>query len=479
MSGRKKNGQITPIEKMEMQEVCAYRPKSGSMVSSIPCCRTLHDKFCFKLVVFLAVFVLDAVDLVSDWLLYADVAGAEEGLVYGPPEDVIRYLLLTFSIIGSLTFTFEIINLWWEIFRDDPWIDVDLLSAITVWIEDVPQITINVVIVACREEAISYFQLVKASVIIIGAVIRIIVSLVRYCGKKARHDLQCARVNPESRRHVVYRVFIMIALILTLGGAITIFMFTQSERNPDGSLNFKIPHSVVEGEYDDQKYFQDVNIFFAHELFDWDSTSVTSAEQLNLVRLFKINDIKNEKIDRTIKIQYDKATSPTKVVIWESDVSGSMQVKECFTMDRSGKTITIGTNCATYISGPFNQYVLKFHYIKPSVPSLIFGDIKYNIKVQYSSSTKCETPNFVINNNLKDHYRNSKVAALHYFRVGKGTNQTNHVIHPVPTGANPVEFYHSKSLEDIIDVWKTGFAYCKSTGSQAPHLDTSIAVSCN
>ncbi|XP_053375524.1 uncharacterized protein LOC128547303 [Mercenaria mercenaria] len=472
---RQKNRKITAVETMEIQDTCAYRPKSGGMMSSIPCCGHLHDKLCFKLFVFLAVFLLDAVDLVSDWLLYVDVAGAEEGLVYGPPEDILRYSLLAFSIIGSFTFTFEIVNLWWDVFRNDPWLDADLLSAITVWIEDVPQITINVVIVACREEAISYFQLVKASVIIIGAVIRIIVSLIRYCNKKARHDLQCAKVNPESRRHVVYRVFIMIGLIITLGGAITIFMFTQSERNPDGSLNFKVPHSVIEGEYDDQKYFHNVSIYFSHKLFDWDTTSKVSPENLNLVRLFRINDIRREKVDRTIKVQYDQQTGPTKIIIWERDIHGTMKAKECFQMDKTNQKLTIGPNCASFISPKVNQYVLKFRYIKPSIPRLIFGDIKYNIKVQVSPAT-CKTPEFAINNDIKDHSDNRKVAALHYYRTKGDSTETNHIVHKSATEGT---FYHSADLEDIIDVWKTGFAYCKSSGSLAPHLDNFIDVSCS
>lgn len=474
MSAKQRNG-ITPVENMELQEMCQYRPQSKGMVASIPCCRGLHDKLCFKIFVFLLVVCLDAADLISDWLLYADVAAAEEGLVYGPPEDSVRYSLLAFSIIGSLTFFFEIINLWWEIFRNDPWIDVDLLSAITVWIEDVPQIIINVAIVACREEAISYFQLVKASVIIIGAIIRVIVSLIRYCSKRARQDLQCAKVNPESRRHVVYRVFIMVGLLLTLGGAIAIFLFTQSERNPDGSLNFKVPHSVIEGEYDDQKYFHNVSIYFSHELFDWDSTTSTSVENLNLVRLFKINDIRQEKVDRTIKIQYNQLSGQTKVVIWESDTTGTMQAKECFQMDRVNKKVAIETGCSSYLPTTINQFVIKFHYIKPSVPRLIFGDIKYNIQVKYTSG-KCQPPDFVINDNIKDHSKNSKVAALHYYRTAGSSVETNHVIHSSTTDGT---FYHSSDLQDISDVWKTGFTSCKSSGSLAPHQDNSIDVPCS
>ena len=107
-------------------------------------------------------------DLFSDWLLYVDVSLAEEGLVYGPPGDAAIYALLAFSIIGSLTFVFEAVNLWWEVFRNNPWLDTDLVSAVTIWIEDLPQISINVYIAMCREDPISVFQLSKASIVLIG-----------------------------------------------------------------------------------------------------------------------------------------------------------------------------------------------------------------------------------------------------------------------------------------------------------------------
>jgi hypothetical protein len=59
------------------------------------------------------------------------------------------------------------------LFRNNPLIDPELLSALTIWIEDVPQITINIFIALCREDAISYYQIIKAGVIIFGGFIRV------------------------------------------------------------------------------------------------------------------------------------------------------------------------------------------------------------------------------------------------------------------------------------------------------------------
>ncbi|XP_045170841.2 uncharacterized protein LOC123533264 [Mercenaria mercenaria] len=452
----------------------AIRTKPDGLVSSIPFCRGFHGKRYFKFIVFLLIVILDTADLASDWLLYNDVANTKEGLVYGPLEGSIRYALLVTCIIGTQSITIEIINLSLEIFRGNPWFDLELLSAVIIWIEDVPQITINVVIIACREEAISYFQLVKASVLIAGAIIRVLFSLILYCSNKAIRDIKRVKKNHESRSRVFNRALIMTGLIITLGGAAMVFLFTQYERNPDGTINFKVPNSYVEGEYDDAKYFNNVSIYFSHELFDWNTTASRYAEHRNLFRLFKINEIRQEKVDRMIIIQYDELTGPTKFVIKESDMSGNVRVNECFQMDRTGKNVTIGSNCTAYIALSINEFVFKFRYIKPYVPKLIFGDIKYNIKVKYNSASTCKSPDYVISNSIKDQ-SNKRVASLHYYRTKGSLDETNHVIH---TSATHGTFYHSRSLQDIRDVWKTGFAHCKSTGSLAPHHDDSIDVQC-
>lgn len=115
---------------------------------------------------------MNVVDFVSDWLLFIDVSLLQDGLVYGPVEKSVLYALLAFSIVGTLTFTFEVLNFWYEVFRNNAWMDSELASAITIWVEDLPQIVINVYIAWCREDAISVFQLVKASITLLGKISR-------------------------------------------------------------------------------------------------------------------------------------------------------------------------------------------------------------------------------------------------------------------------------------------------------------------
>lgn len=473
MSPRKNKG--IKMTKREQMEYCAVRPQSDNSYYML-CCDKCRNNFCCKVVIFTMVLIFSIIDLVSDWLLFRDVTTIKVGLVYGPVENILKHLLMAFSFVGSLTFIFELVNLWFGMFRKCACINVDLLSAIIIWIEDVPQIVINVVIVACREEAASYFQLVKASLIITGAIIRIIATIICYCGRKAYEDLYCAKVNCKSRMRVTYRVFIVLGIIITLFGAVTVFMFTQVERNPDGGLNFKIPHNILEGQYDEVKYFHNVSIYFSHRAFEWDP-ALTFPEKINLLRLFAINDIRKSSFDRIIKIQLDQASESTKVIIWVGNSDGNFQEPaECFEIARIPRQLYFTKDgCSGYITSTANtlEYMLKFHYVKASVPERVFGDIKYNVKVKKNNT--CSDLDFTIKDNIYDHLADIQTAALHYYRARDSVAEMYHVNHINSTTG---QFYHTSQLQDINEVWRTGFIYCKCSGSLAPHLDSDISITC-
>lgn len=432
------------------------------VMEDLHCCIRVRNKMWFKVFVFLVVLGLDSADLISDWLLFRDVFSTEEGLVYGPPEDALTYALLSFSILGTLTFLFEVVNLWWEIFRDNPWIDSDLASSITIWVEDVPQIIINVLIVLCREEAISYFQLVKASVLIIGVVIRIIVSLIRYCSKKNLKEAK--KHTPESRRHVAYRVFIMFGLMCVLGGSIAIFMLTQFERHPDGSIQFNLPKTAFEGKFHEEKYFDNVSIYLNHPVLD----SSTGNSDVQFIRLISIYDIRN-KADKIFKLSYDENTK-TNFIIWESDNSRNLQTKECFSINKVTKLVTISPSCsASFITSQKSEFTFKFHFLHPSIPELIFGDITYNVKVQENGNCHDPTSDIVTNPNQRSGTGNARSAVIHYYRTHLSSDS-----HLLTTRL----YEYPSDLTDIAEIWKTGFASCESSGSLAPHRDTSLSTAC-
>jgi len=411
--------------------------------------------------VYVALLVLAIADLVSDWMFFRDVATAKNGLAYGPTRDLYKWLLLAFSILGTLMSLFEMGNLCSGICAEEQCFDLDEVNLFVVWIGDFPLLVVSVFIAACREEAISYFQLAKACLPIAGYVIRIINIFCKLCDK----ECEC--------KWVAFGIVSILGLLGSLGCSVTIFLFTQTERYPDGSLNFKIPHSVVEGKYDHEKYFANVSIYFSHNIFE-PAGQQTGIVDANILRLLKIDDIKSAPDDLSINV-----TINNKLTAADYMIEGVRPATECFTYDRTTNKIKIPIKgaCPTgFITAPTDVFYFTFHFIKPSPPGLIFGDISYNMKYKSAGSDTCQYPNFTIENEVSDHSYNTDEAALQYYRAAG--NEVSDNFHIQYTSSTDGKFYHPKDLIDIEEVWRMGFAFCKCTGSLSPNRDAGLLVKC-
>jgi len=452
---------------MEMMDFTQNKPvDEGQTIDGIPCCRQYHDKREFKLFVYIVFFLLDAADLIVDWMFFYDVATTKSGLAYGPPRDELKYPLLAFSVIGTLVSLFEMANLWRHIFRKNPWCDIDRVKVFVIWIEDVPQLIINVLIAACREEAISYVQLAKACIPIVATLIRLNISLCRPCLKSRCQSCQSFCQSCYKCSHILT----IIGLLVSLGCCISIFVFTKTERNPDGSLNLKIPHSIFEGKYDHEKYFANVSVYFSHKIFDHPGQQ-TEVGDSNILRLLKIDDIKSAPDDLHINVTINNNFTSADYMI-----EGTGLAMECFTYDKTTNNINIPVKgaCPTgFITTPTDAFYFTFHFIKPSPPGLIFGDISYNMKYKNARFPTCQDPNFTIEDEVSDRTDNTDEAALQYYRAAVSDNF--HIQHTSPTNG---KFYHPKDLIDIKDIWKMGFGYCKCTGSLSPNRDADLLVKC-
>ena len=422
---------------------------------------TCITKECCKKVVYLVLLLLAIADLVSDWMFFRDVAMAKKGLAYGPSRDLYKWLLLAFSITGTGVSVFEMVNLCSGILCEDQSCDLDKVKLCVIWIGDLPLLVVSIFIAACREEAISYFQLAKACLPIAGYLIRIILIFSKSCCKKC--TCKC----------VAFVIASIIGLLVSLGCSVTIFLFTQYERNPDGSLNFKIPHSVVEGKYDHEKYFANVSVYFSHDIFDPPGQQ-TGLVDANILRLLKIDDVKSAPDDLSINV-----TINNKLTAADYMIEGVRPAMECFTYDKTTNKIKIPIkgSCSTgFITAPTDVFYFTFHFIKPSPPGLIFGDISYNMKYRSAGYAACQYPNFTIENEVSDHSYKTDEAALQYFRAAG--NEVSDNFHIQYTSSTDGKFYHPKDLIDIEEVWRMGFAFCKCTGSLSPNRDAGLLVKC-
>ncbi|KAI8749133.1 hypothetical protein BgiMline_028439 [Biomphalaria glabrata] len=411
---------------------------------------------------------------INDWLFYTDVKDMGTGIVYGEPDQDAVRALLAFSIIGTLAFIFEIIKLFLEFINepDESWFYSDSLCALVIWLVDIPQMIISFSLILCREEPISVFQLGKACVIITGIVVRILVSLATFYNDK--HN---------KKHHLKFKVCFMLGMITEFSFAVTIFALNQTERNDSGTTSFRVPTTLLDDQFTDQRYFAHVSIFASHaHFFNQDQLDPDKHDSVvNWIRLTTINKLRsspNKELE--FKIQFEQVANVLKMAIWEKLPSWTLVV--CYIANISIASIQTVTNttCAAtnYFNHPVNAFI-KFRYEEPSsmFKKNVLGEIYVNMKLNQSG--QC-TPYSDYRSTIQDSLTDQVNMTLHYYRTNLSLLPTdaNHMKH---NGTEDVAFFRNteSDMTDVLQIWKTGWEECKATGHIAPVLDPAMKLNCS
>ncbi|KAK7089446.1 uncharacterized protein [Littorina saxatilis] len=418
-----------------------------------------------RVILYVLLAILEVFDFFSDWMFFAEMKTAKKGLVYGPPEKAALWSLLVFAILG-LWFIFDLLNLWRDKFSDkEPWVDTTLLSAIILWFEDVPQIIISFSIAYCREDPSSVFQLIKASLVFVDLAIHICVACYDYCKDRMKSKLQ-----------KICWGFIALGMLINTCFAIVVFIFTQAHRDSNNDIKVHQPKSLFKDTYNNQRYFQNVSVFF--HLPDFAASTPSQSTGSEWVRLTSINDILN--LDNAgvmnFNLVHEKTNAHVKMALYKENKAGNnqkgdWQLSGCYQMELATRAM-ISVNestCrgASFFSNNRTSVFIGFSFTAPDsivFRERIFGEIYYNIKVfNNGQCTDLTTP-----------------PAIHYYRVNATISDNN--AKDLLMGGGTPRFYRSDTndLQDVREVWKTGFyQQCKSSGSLAPVLDSGITVECS
>ena len=196
--------------------------------------------------------------VVFDWLWVADSLNVEKALVFGPmPEDILIVLILVVSI-GTISFIIETTNTIVTNCCDKEYVNEDVTSVITLLVEEVPESTLNLMLVLCREIPMSYWQLIRALLAILGALIRSTKCLVKYITRRRQGTMKKG-LSPWILRLVVF-----LACLYTLIASVLVWTFTYIE--PDGSFN--TPDSIGGKSYKSDRYFTSAGVYFSLPLYD-------------------------------------------------------------------------------------------------------------------------------------------------------------------------------------------------------------------
>ncbi|KAH3826406.1 hypothetical protein DPMN_128311 [Dreissena polymorpha] len=240
--------------------------------------------------------VLNFGNLLSDWLVYCSYALVEEGLVVGPYENntIIKEMFLIFTAISSFTVFPEVCLDWAEIIMDKKKDNIFAgLRAAIIIVTDMPLMMMNTVMRICTEKDNTYYQMAKAIVIVIGALIRFLLTGIKIRVKQKKGIKHRKMIGLHCRVCVEQVQFTF---------AIVLFILSQTKQNNHGGTEFQVPHALY-AKNDDSKYFTNVSIFFSHPYLDYKSNY--AAHDINLIRLLSIYKLKNSMTEQTVNIHYD------------------------------------------------------------------------------------------------------------------------------------------------------------------------------
>ncbi|XP_025089942.1 uncharacterized protein LOC112561591 [Pomacea canaliculata] len=148
---------------------------------------------------------------------------------------------------------------------------------------------------------------------------------------------------------------------------------------------------------------------------------------------------------------------------------------ECYRMELTTGNIS-RVNMSDCWNSLFSQPTslhINFTYTPPEpvIKEKIFGDIVYNMKVMKNNSCMA--------------YKNSAASGngpplpiFGYFRVNASlANFTGP--HLLLDNGQPRLYRPQRDLQDISEVWRTGYGRCESSGTRAPTFDSSKEVDCS
>ncbi|XP_059178007.1 uncharacterized protein LOC131957299 [Physella acuta] len=436
--------------------------------------RMTGPKYLIHVITFIFLLGIDLADFICDWLFFTDVSSAEKGLVYGVPDKIIVRAILAFCIVGSVTFILEIVNLWKEFFHQKTRIDSDVLSAIVIWIEDVPQIALSLALAVCREEPISVFQLGKAVVVTLGILIRIFVLVVKFCNKRL------------SKNHLKIKFVIAAGSLVELSCAVAIFILIHTEKGNKGDVTFRVPTTILENQFKDASYFNNVSVFINHPVyFDNVNPNVSKVDNVvNWLQLTSINQLRaRPNMEVSFKLEYTQVDNGAlRLAIWrknlhETDLKNKWMLSSCFDMDKKSPVIQQKMNTSCSNTSSMDALFLTFKYDPPGYffKRKIYGNIFFNAR--YMSNGTCEDVG-----EYSDEVRNQPAPpvnlTMHYFR----TNETlprydDHVMRV----EGVARFYRNVDEEmiDVTRVWRTGWFECEAAGYVGPTLDSELKVDCS
>ena len=405
-------------------------------------CQWLHrliNRRSYRISVLIMVCVLNVVDLLVDWYFYISksiigkVRSLEhrpystffsihsQGLVFGPPPANILLAIYSFCIISTLTSLLEVIQIIRDTYQNRLTSRFgQLTNCLTLWLEDAPLLTLNLLLVICNDGEVTYTSLAKAAIGIFAALIRFLSILLNKW--LIRHDYE-----RKDRLSKFFNAISTLGVVLVFMISITIHIIASLPIGHDGHVYLGKPSDFQQIKFAQQKYFDQVGVYLR-----------SSNEQDKYIYLIDLKDI---------------IESGPKQFVYSVD-----QRRDLFCIKQFNQTCFIQANESNLqvYDGAFTNklinYSIAFQFKEPDFYYSL-GDILYSV-------VRCD---------LKDFRIDDEKISLHYFRLKLNVNGTTA---PILFDQNnqTYRYYDRESdFQSVEYLWKTGLSRCASTSSFSPH----------
>lgn len=217
------------------------------------CCWRFINTKPGKYVKFYILFLFDIINLIIDWYFYLKVELIKPGLVYGPPELRLKQIIFGFCCISVLSFIIETIQNADDLLEKKKisFLTQSLSNFLVILFEDIPLLSLNLIITLCRDGEPTIISVAKASVVIFAVIIRFILIVV----------LNWFIDTKKTRFSIILDMLSTFGILIMAFLSVSIHLLNNFPTTAQGEIEIPNPVYFNHMSYATDKYLRNVGIF--------------------------------------------------------------------------------------------------------------------------------------------------------------------------------------------------------------------------
>ncbi|RNA37323.1 hypothetical protein BpHYR1_012422 [Brachionus plicatilis] len=407
------------------------------------CCWRFINTRPGKYVKFYILFLFDILNLLVDWYFYLKVELIKPGLVYGPPELLIRQIIFGFCCISILSFIIETIQSTDDLFKTKKisFLTQSLSNFLVIVFEDIPLLSLNLIITLCRDGEPTIISVVKASIVIFAVIIRFILIVL----------FNWFMDSEKTRCNIILDMLSTIGIFIMAILSVSIHLLNNFPTSANGAIQIPNPVYYNHMSYATDKYLKNVGIYSQWPI----DNAANGSSYIWLTEITDVIEVTNLKI----KIRSDFAANNKNYSLCIE----KFNKKVCFKSENSDLKI-LDEERNILKSDLFDVYEMEIVKEPPQGSKYKLGYISLSVnKIEsgQNGTSKCSTmyPKSIIYAKDTDYSDSDEKSYLKQIE-------------------NKFRFYSKEDLIMVNKLWLTGIFKCRMSGDLGPKLNKNINLNC-